>query len=156
MSKTTFDELSQCILSYHDWLKVDGLWNLLPNYQKFLTNKEHWQIIINVWSRAEHNSLEHNKVKWDDIFKIRKPIKYFKKNIKPIFYAYRAGSYDGYSWSLSKKIADEFKVRYTSNNPFYSMNKNQECKVHKKLIKYEQVLFYNNTRGEKEIVINQI
>ena len=74
MSKTAFDELSQCILSYHDWLKVDGLWELLPNYQKFLTNKEHWQIIINVWSRAEHNSLEHNKEKWDDILKIRKPI----------------------------------------------------------------------------------
>ena len=36
------------------------------------------------------------------------------------------------------------------------MNKNQEFKVHKKLIKYEQVLFYNNTRGEKEIVISEI
>ena len=155
MSKTAFDELSQCILSYHDWIKVDGLWDLLPNYQKFLTNKEHWQIIINVWSRAEHNSLQHNKVKWDDIFKIRKPIKYFKQNIKPIFYAYRAGSYDGYSWSLSKKIADEFKVRYSKNNPLYIMHKDQECKVHKKLIKYEQVLFYNNTRSEKEIVIFQ-
>ena len=35
------------------------------------------------------------------------------------------------------------------------MHKDQECKVHKKLIKYEQVLFYNNTRGEKEIVVNQ-
>ena len=61
MSKSAFDELSQCILSYHDWLKVDGLWDLLPNYQKFLTNKEHWHIIINVWSMAEHNSLDHNK-----------------------------------------------------------------------------------------------
>jgi len=156
MSKSAFDELSQCILSYHDWLKVDGLWDLLPNYQKFLTNKEHWHIIINVWSMAEHNSLDHNKEKWDEIFKLRNPIRYFKRNIKPIFYAYRAGSYEGYSWSLSKKIADEFKYRYTSNNPFYSMNKNQECKVHKKLIKYEQVLFYNNTRGEKEIVISEI
>ena len=155
MSKSDFDELSQCILSYHDWLKVDGLWDLLPNYQKNLTNKEHWNIIINVWSMAEHNSLDHNKEKWDEIFKLRNPIRYFKRNIKPIFYAYRAGSYDGYSWSLSKKIADEFKVRYTSNNPFYSMNKNHECKVHKKLIKYEQVLFYNNTRSEKEIVIFQ-
>ena len=154
MSKSAFDELSQCILSYHDWLKVDGLCELLPNYQKSLTNKEHWHIIINVWSMAEHNSLDHNKEKWDQIFKLRNPIRYFKRNIKPIFYAYRAGSYEGYSWSLSKKIADEFKVRYTSNNPFYSMNKNQECKVHKKLIKYEQVLFYNNTRGEKEIVIS--
>ena len=114
MSKTAFDELSQCILSYHDWLKVDGLWDLLPNYQKFLTNKEHWHIIINVWSMAEHNSLDHNKEKWDEIFKLRNPIRYFKRNIKPIFYAYRAGSYEGYSWSLSKKIADEFKVRYLS------------------------------------------
>ena len=156
MSKSAFDELSQCILSYHDWLKVDGLWDLLPNYQKFLTNKEHWHIIINVWSMAEHNSLDHNKEKWNEIFKLRKPIKYFKQNIKPIFYAYRAGSYDGYSWSLSKKIADEFKVRYSKNNPLYSMHKDQECKVHKKLIKYEHVLFYNNTRGEKEIVISQI
>ena len=36
------------------------------------------------------------------------------------------------------------------------MHKDQEFKVHKKLIKYEHVLFYNNTRGEKEIVISQI
>ena len=104
---------------------------------------------------AEHNSLEHNKQKWDDIFKIRKPIKYFKKNIKPSFYAYRAGSYDGYSWSLSKKIANEFKTRYSTTNPLYSTHSSHEYKVHKKLIKYEQVLFYNNTRDEKEIVIIQ-
>ena len=38
---------------------------------------------------AEHN-FDHNKEKWMK-FKLRKPIKYFKRNIKPIFYAYRAG-----------------------------------------------------------------
>ena len=36
-----------------------------------------------------------------------------------------------------------------------TMHINEEFKVHKKLIKYEQVLFYNNTRREKEIVIIQ-
>ena len=42
MSKSALDELSQCILSYNNWLKVDGLCDHLPNYQKFLTKKEHW------------------------------------------------------------------------------------------------------------------
>ena len=37
MSKSAFDELSQCILSYHDWLKVDDLpdaWDEM--YQEYL------------------------------------------------------------------------------------------------------------------------
>ena len=37
----------------------------------------------------------------------------------------------------------------------FSMNKIKKVKFIK-LIKYEQVLFYNNTRGEKEIVISEI
>ena len=91
MSKTSFYELSQCILSYHDWLKVDGLWDLLPNYQKFLTNNEHWQIIINVWSMAEHNSLEHNKEKWDDI----------KENLIPT--AFDMAKFVRYHWISSRQ-----------------------------------------------------
>ncbi len=38
MSKAEFDELSQCMLSYHDWFKVDRLLDILPNYQNVYTN----------------------------------------------------------------------------------------------------------------------
>ena len=120
MSKVAFYELSQCILSYHDWMKVDRLWDLLPNYQKNLTNKEHWQIIIETWSKSEHNSQVQNREKWIDILTMRNPIKHFKKNLNDNIKIYRAGSEDGLSWTIKKEIAIEFQQRYNNNiNPIY-------------------------------------
>ena len=84
MSKSAFDELSQCILSYHDWLKL-MVYGSLTKLQNFLTNKEHWHIIINVWSMAEHNSLDHNKEKWNEIFNLENPSNISKK-YQTIFY----------------------------------------------------------------------
>ena len=153
MSKTSFSELSQCILSYHDWLKVDGLWDLLPNYQKTLSNKEHWQIIIDTWSMSEHNSQIHNRDKWIDILTLRNPIKYFKKNLKNSIKVYRAGNLNGFSWTLNKEKAIEFQKRYTSNNPIYYSNKIKEVEIISKEVKYEDVKFYNNLRDEEEIVL---
>ncbi len=154
MSKITFYELSQCILSYHDWMKVDGLWDLLPNYQKNLTDKEHWTIIIDTWSKSEHNSQIQNREKWIDILTMRKPINFFKKNLNENIKIYRAGSEDGFSWTLNKKIAIEFKQRYSNiNNPFYFNSNNKVVNIINKEVKYEDVKFYNNLRGEDEIVI---
>ena len=154
MSKIAFYELSQCILSYHDWMKVDGLWDLLPNYQKNLTNKEHWQIIIETWSKSEHNSQVQNREKWIDILKMRDPISYFKKNLKDSIKIYRAGSEDGFSWTLKKEIAIEFQQRYNNIvNPIYFSLNHKSVNIVDKEVKYEDVKFYNNLRGEDEIVI---
>ena len=114
MSKIAFYELSQCILSYHDWIKVDGLWDLLPNYQKNLTDKEHWKIIIDTWSKSEHNSQIQNREKWIDILTMREPINFFKKNLNENIKIYRAGSQDGFSWTLKKETALEFQQRYSA------------------------------------------
>ncbi len=154
MSKIAFYELSQCILSYHDWLKVDGLWDLLPNYQNNLTNKEHWQIIIETWSKSEHNSQVQNREKWIDILTMRNPIDNFKKNLKDNFKIYRAGSEDGFSWTLKKEIAIEFQQRYNNIvNPIYFSLNHKNVNIIDKKVKYEDVKFYNNLRGEDEIVI---
>ena len=153
MSNNSFYELSQCILSYHDWIKVDGLWDLLPNYQKFLTDKEHWQIIIDTWSKSEHNSELHNKDKWKDILNMRKPIKYFKKNLKKTNLVFRAGSSNGFSWSLNKKKALEFQKRYNSFNPIYYSSSNNKVELVSKIVNYEDVKFYNNNRDEEEVVL---
>ena len=154
MSKIAFYELSQCILSYHDWMKVDGLWDLLPNYQKNLTNKEHWQIIIETWSKSEHNSQVQNREKWIDILTMRNPIGYFKKNLNDNIKIYRAGSDDGFSWTLKKEIAIEFQQRYNNNiNPIYFSLNHKTINIIDKRVKYKDVKFYNNLRGEDEIVI---
>ena len=154
MSKISFYELSQCILSYHDWIKVDGLWDLLPNYQKNLTDKEHWKIIIDTWSKSEHNSQIHNREKWIDILIMREPINFFKKNLSEKIKIYRAGSQDGFSWTLKKEIALEFQQRYNNIvNPIYFSLNHKTVNIIEKEVKYEDVKFYNNLRGEDEIVI---
>jgi len=154
MSKIAFYELSQCILSYHDWMKVDGLWDLLPNYQKNLTNKEHWQIIIETWSKSEHNSQAQNREKWIDILTMRNPIKHFKKNLNDNIKIYRAGSEDGLSWTIKKETAIEFQQRYNNNiNPIYFSLNHKTINIIDKKVKYKDVKFYNNLRGEDEIVI---
>ena len=154
MSKIAFYELSQCILSYHDWMKVDGLWDLLPNYQKNLTNKEHWQIVIDTWSKSEHNSQVQNREKWIDILIMRNPISHFKKNLNDNIKIYRAGSEDGFSWTLKKEIAIEFQQRYNNIvNPIYFSLNHKNVSIVDKKVKYEDVKFYNNLRGEDEIVI---
>ena len=154
MSKIAFYELSQCILSYHDWMKVDGLWDLLPNYQNNLTNKEHWQIIIETWSKSEHNSQVQNREKWIDILTMRNPIKHFKKNLNDNIKIYRAGSEDGLSWTIKKEIAIEFQQRYNNNiNPIYFSLNHKTINIIDKRVKYKDVKFYNNLRGEDEIVI---
>ena len=153
MTKRSYFELSQCILSYHDWMKVDGLWDLLPNYQKFLTNKEHWQIIINTWSKSEHNSEPHNREKWQDILNMRKPIKFFKKNLKKTNKVYRAGSSNGFSWTLNKTKALEFQKRYNSFNPIYYSSSQDKIELISKIVNYDEVKFYNNLRDEEEVVL---
>ena len=154
MSKISFYELSQCILSYHDWMKVDGLWDLLPNYQKNLTDKEHWQIIIDTWSKSEHNSQIQNREKWIDILTMREPIKFFKKNLNENIKIYRAGSQDGFSWTLKKETALEFQQRYNNiYNPIYFSINHKTVNIVDKKVKYDDVKFYNNLRGEDEIVI---
>ena len=154
MSKFAFYELSQCILSYHDWMKVDGLWDLLPIYQKNLTNKEHWQIIIETWSKSEHNSQVQNREKWVDILTMRNPIGYFKKNLNDNIKIYRAGSEDGFSWTLKKETAIEFQQRYNNiKNPIYFSLDYKNVHIIDKEVKYKDVKFYNNLRREDEIVI---
>ena len=154
MSKISFYELSQCILSYHDWMKVDGLWDLLPNYQKNLTDKEHWKIIIDTWSKSEHNSQIQNREKWIDILTMREPIKFFKKNLNENIKIYRAGSQDGFSWTLKKETALEFQQRYNNiYNPIYFSINHKTVNIVDKKVKYDDVKFYNNLRGEDEIVI---
>ena len=153
MSKDSYYELSQCILSYHDWMKVDGLWDLLPNYQKFLTNIEHWNIIIDTWSKSEHNSEPHNRDKWKDILNMRSPIKYFKKNLDQKNRVYRAGSSNGFSWTLNKNKALEFQKRYNSFNPIYYRFSKKKIQLIEKIVSYEEIKFYNNFRDEEEVVL---
>ena len=135
-------------------MKVDGLWDLLPNYQKNLTNRENWKIIIDTWSKSEHNSQIQNRDKWIDILTMREPIHFFKKNLNDKIKIYRAGSEDGFSWTLKKEIALQFQQRYNNNNnPFYFSLDHKSVNIIDKQVKYDDVKFYNNLRGEEEIVI---
>jgi len=85
---------------------------------------------------------------------MRNPISNFKKNLKDNFKIYRAGSEDGFSWTLKKEIAIEFQQRYNNIvNPIYFSSNHKNVSIVDKKVKYEDVKFYNNLRGEDEIVI---
>ena len=85
---------------------------------------------------------------------IREPINFFKKNLKENIKIYRAGSQDGFSWTLKKETALEFQQRYNNSyNPIYFSLDHKTVNIVDKKVKYDDVKFYNNLRGEDEIVI---
>lgn len=85
---------------------------------------------------------------------MREPINFFKKNLNENIKIYRAGSEDGFSWTLKKEIALEFQQRYNNIiNPIYFSLDHKTVNIIDKEVKYDDVKFYNNLRGEDEIVI---
>ena len=95
MSKEVYDDLSEELLRYDNWNKVDGLDELLPfnNSPDYdcLTDKEHWQLIIEGWSGAELNSHKDHLNKWVDILQRREPIDDFRRNLPEQLTIYRGG-----------------------------------------------------------------
>ena len=112
-----------------------------------ISDEQWWKLLIEVWEFCEVNSASRDRLLWFDLLQARDPIEIFKKGIpRGKFKIYRAGNFDGYSWSLEHKIAKRFKLLSKSRDK-------RDVEIHEKIISDDQVLFYTNTRKEKEVVI---
>ena len=158
MSKEVYDDLSEELLRYDNWNKVDGLDELLPfnNFPDYdcLTDKEHWQLIIEGWSGAELNSHKDHLNKWVDILQRREPIDHFKRNLPEQLTIYRGGYDWGLSWTTSKKKAEWFIWRKTLHKPLYNPKPKKTKEPLSVLhVKKKDIMFYYNGRKEKEVVL---
>ena len=78
---------------------------------------------------------------------------FLKKNINKTNKVYRAGSSNGFSWTLNKTKALEFQKRYNSFNPIYYSFSKDKIELISKIVNYEDVKFYNTLRDEEEVVL---
>jgi hypothetical protein len=158
MSKEVYEDLSEQLIHYDNWDVVDGLYELLPmpytHDYTFLTDKEHWQLIIDCWSMAELNSQKGYVEKWEEILKRREPINHFKKHLPDQLTIYRGGYDWGLSWTTSKKKAEWFIRRKKLEHPLYNPKPKKTKEPLSVLrVKKKDIMFYDNARKEKEVVI---
>ena len=158
MSKEVYEDFSRQLMWFDNWDKVDALYELLPmpytHDYKFLTDKEHWQLIIDGWTMSELNSHKGHLEKWVDILLRRKPIDHFKKNLPNQLTIYRGGYNFGLSWTTCKKKAEWFIWRKTQHNPLYNHKPKKTKEPLSVLqVKKKDIMFYYNGRKEKEVVI---
>ena len=103
-------------------------------------------LIIDVWIATEFPSMQREI--WDEIFD------YFTPNASHLhdlpsglFKIYRGGDAYGRSWTMCEKKAIWFSERFHENG--------DECQLHMREITRGDVLFYTNSRGEKEVVLKE-
>lgn len=123
----------------------DELVYLIDNHKLDVTDEEYWEIIKSVWSRQELNTDGNRKKTWRKVFSFRPPVQSLTNDLPDQFTAYRAGKEDGFSWTLSKEVAEWFQQRFKAQFgkvPFLE-----------RTFKRSDVVFYTNDRNEQEVVI---
>ena len=107
---------------------------------------EEWD--LDIWAKTGLNNYNF-LAKWKDLFKLF-PISQDLKKCLPDgnFTVYRAGSPEGISWTTNRGIASWFwsKNKLLNSEPKY--NRFLSLSVTK-----EDVLFYNNKKGQNEVVL---
>jgi len=130
-----------------------GLFNLLTHDNKDsfkLSDREYWEMIIDTWIMCEAQTYTQDKMFWGMMLKILKPIEELKGTLKEVpkeFVAYRGGNVGGFSYTTKLKTAKWFQNRYGEDY-------GSEIPILKRKTKREEVLFYENSRNEFEIVLN--
>ena len=130
-----------------------GLFNLLTHDNKDsfkLSDKEYWNIIIDTWIMCEAQTYTQDKMFWEMMLKLLKPVEELKGTLKQVpkeFIAYRGGSVGGFSYTTKLKTAKWFKNRYGEDY-------GADALLLKRKTKREEVLFYYTERGEFEVVLN--
>jgi hypothetical protein len=117
----------------------------LPLLQNAISNKQHWDLIIQCWCLQEFTTAGDKADAWRKVFQLRKPNKSFTEMLPSKFVAYRAGGLDGFSWTLDKEVAQWFHQRFADQFGAIPFTERSFLS--------EDVLFYNNNRNEKEVVI---
>lgn len=118
------------------------------------THPEHWKLVGMVWQDSE-NIYQHLAA-WEIVFNSERPAKECMMNkaeqqvysqFKDVVEVYRGSSpenLEGYSWTLSKQVAEQFAARSYAGNPLISYS----------AVDPEDIHAYFNGRDEQEIIIN--
>ena len=88
------------------------LLHLIKNRELDITDEEYWTLVESIWTRQEFNSSADRKSRWEKIFSFRDKVPSLTEQLPDTFTAYRAGELDGFSWSLSKDVAQWFQERF--------------------------------------------
>ena len=107
---------------------------------------EEWD--LDIWAKTGLNNYNFLS-KWKDLFKLFPISQDLKKELPDgNFTVYRAGSPEGISWTTNRGIASWFwsKNKLLNSEPRY--NRFLSLSVTK-----EDVLFYNNKKGQNEVVL---
>ena len=145
MKHDIFNKLTERLIRYDHRTQVVMLWRYLHKYNELLTDEEFWSLLIDVWSSTEANSRSIDKGFWLIMLKMRKPLGKYRKHLPQTFTIYRGGHSDGLSWTTSKAKAKWFQKRKKKVGIIEPLSE--------KKIKREEVIFYDNGRKEKEVVI---
>lgn len=141
-----FNDLKTALTSYvQAQFYHTELDRFLPLLQNSISNKQHWDLIVQCWCLQEFTTAGDRADVWRRIFKLRKPNKSFTAQLPQNFIAYRAGGLDGFSWTLDKEVAQWFHQRFADQ--FGSIPFTE------KTFSIDDVLFYTDNRNEKEVVI---
>ena len=118
---------------------------LINNKTLEVSNKEWWDLIKSLWTRQEFNSIGSRKNNWIEIFKYKERTRALTSGLPSKFTAYRAGNDDGFSWTLDERVAQWFHNRFKSEFGDIPFLEREFSKA--------DVVFYTNSRQEKEVVI---
>lgn len=140
----THEEIKECLYCVEKHFHQELLLVLLKKFAHCVSEEDHWSLIADCWIRQEFNCSGDKRDTWRKVFNLRKSIPCLTEELPDTFTAYRAGSADGFSWTLSKEKAEWFQERFSAH---------YEVEIHERVFKREDALFYTNEREEEEVII---
>ena len=158
MSKENYDLISNEIMHSSNRHKIAPLYKYTCEDKLELSNEEYWDLLIGAWSIGEHNSSGTHLEMWVQLLdnEYGPPPKKYLEGLpnKNKFKIYRGGEPWGFSWSLSKKKAKFFQERKLVFNPVHNPIPQMTLgPLSERTITRDQVLWYDNGREEREVVI---
>jgi hypothetical protein len=157
MTQENFDHVQQKLTLADNWEKLTVAQIYLHEQELDLTTDEWWELFINAWTSAEHNSTGLNLGACMEMLNSapdKAPPQHRQQIPDKPFKIYRGGDAHGLSWSKWKKKAVFFQKRKMIKNPIhnpvpaFTLPPLEEKTVHP-----DEVFFFYDGRSEKEIVI---
>ena len=120
------------------------LWDMMNKSDLFLQPIEIWELIRSVWVSTENNNWGFNREFWGNMLTRFPPVEGMRCELPKEFKCYRGGYKGGFSFSLDKEKAIWFRDKWGIN---------LEHKLFERKTNRDDVLFYSDSRKEKEVVI---
>lgn len=157
MTQENFDHVQQKLTFADNWEKLTVAQIYLHEQKLDLTTDEWWELFIDAWTSAEHNSSGPNLRACIDMLTAapdKAPQQYRQQIPDKAFKIYRGGDDVGLSWSKWKKKAVFFQKRKIQKHPIHNPVPLPKIPpLAEKVVEPNDVYFFDDSRGEKEVVI---